>query len=195
MLSITVSDKVDSFMQQTVVALSATTALASNKAYTGAISTRTVTLPASPLTGEQILYQGTAAAETVITWPGTKVRQVGGAGYITSTTFAIGNVAFNLEFDGTDWYLTDSSAPEFGKLTFLEGSNTCTGDVVLASGVGSVSNTAAIAKMGVIFSMKTASGVVTYHPYADTITPGVGFTVKAGTGDNSTWKYFLVFHQ
>jgi hypothetical protein len=95
--------------------LSATTALVQDKKYTGAISTRTVTLPlASSHRNRSIFFSGTAAAESIITWPGTTVRQIGGSGYSTSTTFAIGNVEFSLWSDGTDWYLADSSGSAGG---------------------------------------------------------------------------------
>lgn len=90
----------------TIAALSSTTALLTNYTYTGAIDSRTVTLPtAANSIGAVIHYVGTAAANTIITWPGSTVRQGGRSGYIASTLFPAGNVEFILYADGTDWYL------------------------------------------------------------------------------------------
>lgn len=94
-------------------ALGATTALVANAHYTGAIDTRTVTLPAAAsFFRSHIHFVGPAAAPATITWDNTaghKVKQIGGTGYATSTTFAISTVEFDLESDGTDWILADSS--------------------------------------------------------------------------------------
>lgn len=90
--------------------LGATTALTAYSTYIGAIDTRTVTLSAAASNPRaHIHFVGTAAAQTVITWPGTTVKQIGGSGYASTTTFEIGNVEFDLYSDGTDWFLADSS--------------------------------------------------------------------------------------
>lgn len=44
----------------------------------------------------------------------------------------------------------------------------------------------------IMFTMKTAGGTPVSAPYVTTITPGTGFTVKAGSGDTSVYNYQII---
>ncbi len=94
----------------TTASLGATTALSANYLYTGAINTRSFTLPtASSNLGAEIRYVGIAAANTDISWPASTVRSIGSTGYVSTSLFNSGNLEFGLEALGGDWFLIDSS--------------------------------------------------------------------------------------
>ncbi len=93
----------------TIANLGATTALSSNYLYTGTITGRTVTLPASPSNQDQIVYRGIALNESTVTWP-ANVRQIGGTGLVGYSIFPSGsNVEFSLSYAAPDWHLADSA--------------------------------------------------------------------------------------
>ena len=55
-----------------------------------------------------------------------------------------------------------------------------------------VANTNVTAKSLIIFTPLTVAGTPSAAPFVATITPGTGFTVKAGTGDTSVYKYAIM---
>lgn len=72
------------------------------------------------------------------------------------------------------------------------GSNAKAGTVTLSSGAGTISSTAITANSILIIGLKTASGVITEHPYATAVTAGTSYTITAGAGDNSTYNWALI---
>lgn len=55
-----------------------------------------------------------------------------------------------------------------------------------------VADTRVTANSLILITLKTAAGTPAAQPYPDTITPGVGFTVKAGSGDTSVYNYAIL---
>ena len=49
-----------------------------------------------------------------------------------------------------------------------------------------------IANSAIVITMTTAGGTPAAAPYLTTITPGTGFTVKAGSGDTSVYQYLRI---
>lgn len=55
-----------------------------------------------------------------------------------------------------------------------------------------VTNANVTANSVVVFGLKTIGGTPAAMPYMATVTPGTGFTVKAGSGDTSVYNYFIM---
>lgn len=64
-----------------------------------------------------------------------------------------------------------------------------TGTFTLISGAKVVANTAITVNSVIDFTVYSASGTISQQPYVVSKTAGVGFTVHAGSGDNSTYNY------
>ena len=116
----------------------------------------------------------------------------------TSTTGAViisGGVGIaGKTFTGNDVTTSgDFVTDTIGKtLKIKSGSNAKAGTVTLASGAGTISSTAITANSILIIGLKTASGVITTHPYATAVTAGTSYTLAAGAGDNSTYNWALI---
>lgn len=76
---------------------------------------------------------------------------------------------------------------------FKQGSNGQVGTVV-ASGTTEViaSNTSIATGTAVVLSLRVASGTVSAQPFLSSLTPGVGFGIKAGAADVSTYNYTIL---
>lgn len=79
-----------------------------------------------------------------------------------------------------------------GTFAVKSGSNAKAGTVTLSSGAGTISSTAITANSVLCISLKTASGVITEHPYATAVTAGTSYTIAAGAGDNSTYNWIIL---
>ena len=55
-----------------------------------------------------------------------------------------------------------------------------------------VTNANITANSVILFGMNTAAGTPAAAPYVTTVTPGTGFTVKAGSGDTSVYNYIIL---
>jgi hypothetical protein len=55
-----------------------------------------------------------------------------------------------------------------------------------------VSAPAVTANSVIIFTLKTAGGIVGAYPTIQTITPGTGFTVEGGASDTSTYNFLIL---
>ena len=55
-----------------------------------------------------------------------------------------------------------------------------------------VADTKVTANSVIVFTAKTVAGTPSGAPYIATITPGTGFTVKAGSGDTSVYNYRII---
>lgn len=55
-----------------------------------------------------------------------------------------------------------------------------------------VADTGVTASSVIIFTAQTVAGTPAASPYVATITPGTGFTVKAGSGDTSVYGYLRI---
>jgi hypothetical protein len=55
-----------------------------------------------------------------------------------------------------------------------------------------VTNANVTANSVILFGMNTAAGTPAAAPYVTTVTPGTGFTVKAGSGDTSVYNYIIL---
>lgn len=55
-----------------------------------------------------------------------------------------------------------------------------------------VANTAVTANSQILMTLKTVGGTILGLPYIMTITPGTGFTVRAGAADTSTYNYTII---
>ena len=67
------------------------------------------------------------------------------------------------------------------------------GTVTLASGAASMTGLTLTASSVIIFTLKTASGTITAHPYLTAISVSAGTATVAGaSGDNSTYNYIIL---
>jgi hypothetical protein len=54
-----------------------------------------------------------------------------------------------------------------------------------------VANASVGANTAIVMTLKTVGGAITGDPYQVSITAGVGFSIKASSGDTSTYNYLL----
>jgi hypothetical protein len=80
-----------------------------------------------------------------------------------------------------------------GSISIKGGSNARSGTVTLTSGAGTISTTAVTAKSCLHMSPApgSVSGTVLGAPYATAATVGTGYTIAAGSGDNSVYNWWI----
>ena len=85
-----------------------------------------------------------------------------------------------------------------GSITFNGGPQSsvikATGGTFTANGASSVTVTNAnvSANSVVVFGLKTVGGTIAGAPYMFTVTPGTGFTTRAGASDTSAYNYWIL---
>jgi hypothetical protein len=65
------------------------------------------------------------------------------------------------------------------------------GTATLVSGAVTVSALSVLATSRIIISLNTAGGTISAAPYVSALTPGTGFTIKAGASDDSVVNFWV----
>jgi len=82
--------------------------------------------------------------------------------------------------------------PWFGLLSTLYKRGNVSGTFVAnGSSEVTIANSNVTSNSVIIFGLKTASGSITGAPFQSSVSPGVGFGVKASSGDTSAYSYLI----